>query len=142
MVFDFTENGGNAGISTPILIFLVCMAVLILLLILGAVIYVIRKNSYQNATVTRTAIVQIPQQQGVAPSPVYMQGMCINTSSRLLHQIISLYMLYSTEKPISRYNCHERPPVLKDHLTECPTFQYNLTCHQDHLSLRLQFNRQ
>ncbi len=37
-----------------------------------------------------------------------------------------------TVKPILRDHCHERPPVLKDHifLAEGPTFQYNWICHQ------------
>ncbi len=97
MEFDFTDVGGDydlstkVGISTPILIFLVCMALLIILLVLSAVIYVIRpKNSYQNAPVTRTAIVQIPQQQGVAPAPAYAHGMWFQIPSS--HVVASLDM--------------------------------------------------
>ena len=37
-----------------------------------------------------------------------------------------------TVKPALRDHCHERPPVLSNHLSlvDGPTFQYNWTCHQ------------
>ena len=41
-------------------------------------------------------------------------------------------MSTGTVKPVLRDHCHERPPVLKDHIipAEGPTFQCNWTCHQ------------
>ncbi len=36
-----------------------------------------------------------------------------------------------TVKPVLRDHCHERPPVLKDHIILAgPRLQYNRTCHQ------------
>ncbi len=52
--------------------------------------------------------------------------------------MIQCYMYYSTVKPVLRDHCHNRPPVLKDHifLAEGLAFQCNWTCQQRPPALR------